>query len=370
MTPAIHQFVAGYAARDAISNEARALRERFLAWGCDSAIFCEARHVPPELRRDAVDISEASARVRPDDVVLLHLSIGSAVNEVFPSLDCRKAILYHNVTPPAYFETINPQTAYALARGLKQVKALAGAAEVNLADSRFNADELESLGYRAASVLPLVLDFSLIETPPDRGALREFQDGRPNVIFVGRGAPNKRLDDVLDAFACLKHSVASAARLIFAGSFAGTEPYLAMLMYQARGFDPELNDVHFLRSVPQSVLSAVYRSASVFLCMSEHEGFCIPIIEAMAHGVPVMAYAAAAVPETLGGAGILFDRKDIPGVAEMMGRLIRDAALRNAVVAAQRERLKRFQGRDLDAELLGHLAPLLPRGFTPKGGRS
>ena len=370
MTPAIHQFVAGYAARDAISNEARVLRGVFRSWGCDAAIFSESRHVPPELRRDVLDGSEAAGRVQPDDVVLLHLSIGSAVNEIFASLKCRKAILYHNVTPPRYFETINPQTAYALAKGLKQVKALACAAEVNLADSRFNAGEIEAMGYRNVSVLPLVLDFGLIETEPNRRAVRQLQDGRSNVVFVGRGAPNKLLEDVISAFACLKRNVEPKARLIFVGSFAGTEPYLAMLMYQARSFDRDFADVQFMGSVPQDVLSAVYRSASVFLCMSEHEGFCIPIVEAMAHDVPGMAYAAAAVPETMDGAGVLFDRKDMPSVAEMMGRLIRDRTLRDAVIAGQRERVKRFRSRDLAAEVLRHLAPLLPRTFLPTGRRA
>jgi glycosyltransferase involved in cell wall biosynthesis len=363
----MHQFVAGYAARDAISNEARVLRTVFRSWGYESTIFSEARHVPSELRGDTVDVSEAAARIRGDDVVLLHLSIGSSANEVFASLPCRKAILYHNVTPPHYFETINPQTAFALAKGLKQVKALAGAAEVNLADSRFNAGELEAVGYRDVSVLPLVLDFSLIGTPPNRRVLRQLQDGRPNVIFVGRGAPNKRLEDVLSAFACLKQNVEPTARLLLAGSFAGTEPYLAMLMHQARGLDSQAADVVFLRSVPQDVLSAVYRSASVFLCMSEHEGFCIPVIEAMAHDVPVVAYAAAAVPETMDGAGVLFDRKDMPGVAEMMGRLIRDATLRNAVLTRQRERIARFRARNLETEVRQRLAPLLPAGLGSAG---
>lgn len=361
MPPAVHQFVAGYAARDAISNEARTLRRIFREWGRESDIFCESRRILPELRGDTLDISEAHSRCRAEDVVLLHLSIGSPVNEVFAALPCRKAILYHNVTPPRYFERVNPQTANSLAMGLRQVKALAGAAEVNLADSAFNAAELAALGYRDVRTFPLALDFDSIGTPPDRATMAKFDDGCVNVLFVGRGAPNKRLEDVLAAFSCLQAGAEPRSRLILAGSFAGTEPYYAFLLSESRS--AAADSVHIMGSVTQPVLSALYKTASVFLCMSEHEGFCIPIIESMAHDVPVMAYAAAAVPETLDGAGVLFREKDFPSIAEMAVRLTRDTNLREAVLAGQRARLARFRSRDLNAELRNHLAPLLGGGI-------
>jgi glycosyltransferase involved in cell wall biosynthesis len=365
VTAAIHQFVAGYATRDAISNEARTLRRIFRHWGRDSAIFCESRRILPELRGDTLDISEARARCNAADVAMLHLSIGSEVNEVFASLPCRKAILYHNVTPPHYFERVNPNTANSLALGLRQVNALAGAAEVNLADSDFNASELTALGYRGVRTFPLALDFDSIGTAPDRATMDKFADGRLNVLFVGRGAPNKRLEDLLSALVCLQTGGEPRSRLILAGSFAGTETYYAFLLSEARSAAPD--SVHIMGSVSQPVLSALYRSASVFLCMSEHEGFCIPIVESMAHDVPVLAYAAAAVPETMDGAGVLFRNRDFPSIAEMLLRLSRDPALREAVIKGQRERLRRYRGRDVEAELRNHLAPLLADA-TSKGG--
>jgi glycosyltransferase involved in cell wall biosynthesis len=365
MTPAIHQFVAGYTTRDAISNEARTLRRIFRNWGCESLIFSESRRILPELRGDTLDIAEAPARCRQSDAALLHLSIGSPVNEAFAALPCRKAILYHNVTPPRYFDWVNPQTAHALALGIRQVGALVGAAEVNLADSDFNAAELNALGYSNVRTFPLVLDFDFIGTAPDRTAMAAFSDGRLNVLFVGRGAPNKRLEDVLAAFTCLRRHVEPQARLILAGSFAGTEPYYAFLLSESRAAGAD--SVRILGSVTQPVLSALYRSASVFLCMSEHEGFCIPIMESMAHDVPVLAYAAAAVPDTMDGAGVLFRNKDFASIAEMIVRLTRDRALREAVIAGQRERVKRYRQRDLDAELKTLLAPLLPTGAPPQG---
>ncbi len=353
---ALHQFTAGFAKGDAISNEALTLRAIFRSWGLQSDIFSESRRILPEMRREIRDVSLVAAGLRPDDAVLLHLSIGSPVNGLFGSLACRKVILYHNVTPPRFFQSLHPSTGWALEEGLAQVKALAGAAEVNLADSRFNASELEAVGYRDVRVLPLVFDPARLNAPPDRRRLREWRDGRTNVLFVGRIAPNKKIEDLLLAFAHYQKTVEPESRLLLAGSWAGCERYRQILAAQVRRLG--LPSVEFLGSVSQPVLQACYAAADLFLCMSEHEGFCIPVLEAMVLGVPVLAFAAAAVPETMDGAGVLLARKDFPEMAELMGRLCRDRALREGVLAGQRERVKRYFGRDLAGELRALLAPL------------
>lgn len=357
---AIHQLVAGFSRGDAISNEAVVMRRLFREWGFASEIYCERRRILPELRGDARDLDELPAVCRPEDLAFLHLSIGSRANEVFAGLRARKALLYHNITPPDYFSLIQPSTALDLARGRAQSAALAGAATVNLADSAFNAGELAEWGYPSAAVFPLMLDFEKLGGTPDRATLRRFADGKVNVLFVGRCAPNKKIEDVISAFACFQKAVEPNSRLILAGSFAGTERYQRLLLTMVR--DLKLDNVVFTGSIPQAELNACYRSACVFLCMSEHEGFCIPLIEALVHRVPVLACEAAAVPETLGGAGILFRDKPFEAVAEMLGRLARESDLRRAVLARQDARLAAFKSRDLAAELRSHLAPLLPAG--------
>lgn len=355
---ALHQFVAGFTHGDAISEEARVLRQIFRRWGFDSDIFSEVQRVLPELRAEVRDVREA--RVGSADAVLLHLSIGSAVNEVFASLPCRKAILYHNFTPPEYFEPVNPHIARMLRQTVTQIRSLAGVASVVLADSRFNAVQLEAYGYRGVSVFPVILDFTRFED--DSGTLpRNLRgDGRLRILFVGRGAPNKRLEDLLLAFAYYRRYVDPNSQLVHVGSFAGTERYRALLaaMQKELGLDPYA--VIFTGSLPQPSLNAVYRSSHLFLCMSEHEGFCIPLLESMYYGIPVMAHAAGAIPETLGGAGVLFYQKDFPAIAELMGRLNRDLELRSAVLRAQHERLLRYRARRLEDELAGHLRPILP----------
>lgn len=346
---AIHQFVAGFQHGDAISNEARVLRRIFQGWGCRSDIFCEQRQILPELRSEAHDVTACTNACRPDDVVLLHLSIGSMVNEVFAGLPCRKAILYHNITPPRYLSGLQEQTARNLELGRKQAARLVGTAAVVLADSRYNATDLESLGHTGVKVLPLVLDLDALQGPPDRRTLRTFRDDLVNVLFVGRCIPNKRIEDVLHAFYYFQKYVEPRSRLIHVGSFAGAEQYHALLMTLADQL--ELEHIDLVGSVSQEELLAFYATAGLFLCMSEHEGFCIPLIESMVHNVPVLAYDAAAVPETLDGAGVLFREKDFGLIAEMMGRIVREPDLRHAILRGQQERLQRFRDRDVDEEL-------------------
>lgn len=350
---AIHQFVAGFNRGDAISNEALLLRKIVRGWGMPSDIWCEARRVPPDLRSEVRDPSGAGA-LGPDDGVILHLSIGSDINDLFTRLPCRRAVLYHNMTPADYFRGVREQTAHVLERGRAQIPAVLAATELAMAVSGYNAAELAAAGAREVRVFPLALDFSFVRSTPDRGWMRELGDGLVNVLFVGRGVPNKRIEDLLAVFHYFQRTVEPESRLVHVGSYAGTENYLGLL--QARAREWRLKNVVFAGAVPQARMVAAYRTARLFVCMSEHEGFCAPLLEAMAHDVPVLAHASAAVPETLGGAGVLVAEKRFDAIAEMAGRLVRDETLRGAVLARQRRRLAEFEARDVGAELRGHLA--------------
>lgn len=354
---AVHQFSAGFSKGDAISNEARVLRGLFHSWGCASEIFSETKRMAPDLRKDAVDISEAPTRIRSNDVALLHLSIGSAVNQSFAALSCRKVILYHNITPPDFFRGLQEEIAAHLRKGLDQVRALAGVADLNLAVSRFNADELRLLGYRDTQVMPMMLERGQWEGPVDRRLLARFNDGRMNLLFVGRGAPNKRIEDLLNVLYYTRRYTDPEARLIHVGSFGGLERYQALL--QAKAYEMKLDRVEWMGSISMEGLRACYQAASVFVCMSEHEGFCIPLMEAMARGVPVMAFAAAAVPETMDGAGILVREKRFDLIAETIGELVRRADLRTAVIAEQKARVERYLNQDFSGRWKELLKPLL-----------
>jgi glycosyltransferase involved in cell wall biosynthesis len=357
VTRAIHQFVAGFSRGDAISNEALVLRDIFRSWGYPSEIFSETSRILPELRRDVNDVQSGRDTFSPDDLVLLHLSIGSIVNTVFAELPVRKALLYHNITPPELLKGLQPQSARNAERGLEQARKLAGVATVNLAVSRFNAQELEAMGYQNVGVLPLILDLDALSRRIDRKARRRLSDGLTNILFVGRCVPNKRIEDLLGAFYYYQQYVNPESRLIHAGSFTGTESYHAFLLTLAH--ENGIRNTEMPGSIPQPELNALFDSADLFLCMSEHEGFCIPLLEAMARGVPVMAYDAGAIAETLDGAGILFREKQFHLIAEMMGRVTGDGEFRRRIIEGQNQRINRYKTRNLEHELRNHLSPLL-----------
>ena len=356
--PAIHQFTPGHTPGDAISNEATLFRDIFRRWGYVSEIFSEDRCVQQAARKQVKDVDQYVPVASADDLVLLHLSVGSKVNDVFRQLPGKKAILYHNMTPAHYFELVNKQIAGVLRRGREQIKALAGIADVNMADSRFNASELEDAGYSNVEILPLVLDFSLLTNAIDAQMQGKLDDGRKNILFVGRCTPNKKIEDLLHVFAHYQKAIEPKSRLVHVGSHAGSERYYSLLTTTVR--ELELNNVMFCGTLSQPALNACYASADAFLCMSEHEGFCIPLIESMQHEIPILAHASAAVPETLDGCGILLSDRRYDLAAELLDQLIQNAPLRKAVIAQQSERVDRYRQRDLEAELRRHLTPVLP----------
>lgn len=352
----IHQISAGYTNGDAISNEARQMRTLFRSWGFQSEIFSETKLILPELRSDCLDISQLPSRVHQSDTVLLHFSIGSAVNEQLAGLPCRKILRYHNITPHHYFIPINASTAACLQRGRQQIEALAGVAEVNIAVSEYNAGELKKNGYSNITVLPILMDRTALQVPPDNKLTKQLSTAATKILFVGRCAPNKRIEDLVNAFYHYHKFCNKDSLLIHVGSFSGTERYHFLIRSLVR--DLGIGDnVQFMGSIPQTELNACYKSSDIFLSMSEHEGFCIPVIEAMYHGLPVMAFAAAAVPDTMDKAGVLFTEKNYPLVAETMDRIVSSSSLRASILNSQSARIERYFARDYESELREMILP-------------
>ena len=359
----IIQLVAGYSNGDAISNEARTLRTIFQSWGYESLIVCDKEHILPLLAKDCVPLESYRTTALNTDVLLLHFSIGSVVNDVFPLLPGRKALLYHNITPAHYFQAVNSQIQRELLWGRKQLLLLRKTAELIMADSAFNARELTEAGYKSPTVFPLVIDWESLSNSSTTNQQNNWNDGLKNILFVGRCAPNKKIEDVLFAFSYYQQYVEPASRLICVGSFAGTEKYFGMLQLIKRNF--HMHHVELCGALPQAALNAAYQAADLFLCMSEHEGFCIPLLEAMAHGVPVLAYKAGAIQETMGDAGVIFNSKRFDIVAEMMRELTTSPLLRAAIINQQSDRIKHYTNRDLATEIKQHLAPLLQGHLSP-----
>lgn len=355
----IFQLVAGYSNADAISNEARAIRGIFRDWGYESQIACTERNILPELRADAWTLEQLREEISDNDIVLLHLSIGSAVNDFYKDLKCKRVIKYHNMTPEKFFDALQPRIAVELKWGREQLAKLLGEADVVLAASDYNAREMKELGFKNPKILPLILDFDHLRQPCDQAVYDEYNDGYINLLFVGRGAPNKCIEHLLPALYACQRFVNPRCRLLHVGSWAGTEKYQACITTMARNM--RLEDVEFLGSIPQEQLNALYRVADVFVCLSEHEGFCIPLIEAMVNDLPVLAFSAAAVPDTLDGAGVLVEKKDYKLIAELIYRICNDQKLRQGIIEKQQQRLARYESLDLEKELRVHLGALLER---------
>jgi glycosyltransferase involved in cell wall biosynthesis len=242
-------------------------------------------------------------------------------------------------------------------RGRRELTAYIARCELALGDSEYNRQELEALGFPSTGVLPVVPDFAHLNGIPDPLLAQDFDDGWTNVMFVGRVIPNKKFEDVIRAFHAYRTRHNPRSRLLLVGSYSGFERYLAMLQaHIARLGTP---DVHFLGHVSNEELTALYDIADLFLCASEHEGFCVPIVEAFYKQVPVIAYAATAVPATMDGGGVLYETKDPMEVARVMAAVLDDSRITDAVLSSQDASLERLRNRDFGGTLLRFVAKIL-----------
>jgi glycosyltransferase involved in cell wall biosynthesis len=263
-----------------------------------------------------------------------------------------RILQYHNVTPAAFFAPYDPALFRLASLGRQELASLAGRVDLALGDSAYNRKELDALGFARTGVFPIAVDTSRITARAGRPALDEIlDDGLVNFLFVGRIAPNKMIEDHIRLAEVYKRYVDAYYRFIFVGRYDVVPKYYSMiraLMSEYR----LLNDRFvFTGPVPDEELAVYYRHAAVYISLSEHEGFCVPLVEAMAADVPILAYSAAAVPDTLGGAGVQFAPKDLEVAAELLGSLAFDDDVRASVIAGQRRRLAAFADDRIRAEL-------------------
>ncbi len=339
---AIHQLVAGFTVGDAISNEALALQNMFKSWGYTSEVFCEKRKVNGAIRCMVKDVSEILPNISEEDIIVLHLSIGAFVNELFTNLPCKKVVRFHNITPPPFFRGINEVVAAQSELGYKQLDLIANCAMKAIAVSSFNAAELKKRGYTNVDVIPLLVEDKILFPDPDADILQQLnKDGYYNVIFVGRGAPNKRIEDLLCFFHYLQLGYEGKFRFFHIGSYIGFERY--QMYIEAMSKRLGLKNCVFTGPVTQNELAAYYKTAHLFLSMSEHEGFCVPLLESMAYQVPVMAYASSAIPDTLNGAGVLFFEKNWQVLAEMAYIIMKDEHMRSSIIQLQNKRWQDYK---------------------------
>jgi len=276
------------------------------------------------------------------------------------------ALVYHNITPPEYFVGVHRRLARQCFRGRRELRAYADRCDLAMGDSEFNRQDLVALGFPRTAVLPVVPDFSHLDREPNWAVAREFDDEWTNVIFVGRVIANKKIEDLIRFFHAYHTVFNPRSRLLIIGAQTGFERYVASLHHLTATLGA--SHVHFLGHVSDEELVALYEIADLFLCASEHEGFCVPLVEAFYEDVPVLAYAATAVPATMDGAGVLYEDKTPTSVARLMDAILSDASLRDRIVQGQRGAVDRLRAKDFAGTLLGFVNDILakPRAPEPK----
>ncbi len=334
----VHQFLPSLATRDAVGTHTFETQRALAAAGIAGGVWAE--EIQGELSRRAKPSSAypglRSAR-NGRNVLLYQASTGSqSLVEFLSGRPERKVVYYHNITPGRFFEPYVPAAALNLAWGREELKVLLSHAVLAMANSNFSACELRQLGVEDVRVSPPYLPPTLDAAPSETqaGWLRRSKRGT-DVLTVGRVVPHKGHLHLLRAFAAFRATVDPGARLFVVGAW-GPEPYMRAIFRLREQLG--LEGVVFTGSVNDPTLAAHYQEADIFLSLSEHEGFGLPLVEAMRKGLPVVAYAGGAVPETLGGAGVLLGTLDPPTVAEVLGRVAADESLRDELVRRQHAR--------------------------------
>ena len=351
---AVHQLLPVFSYGDAIGGAVLRMRAMLRHLGFRSVIYADL--VDRRLGREARPADELAGRLGRDDVLLYHLSIGSPLARLVEATPARRVLVYHNITPPDFYRGTSPRVVYWLERGERELRRLAPLADLVVGDSTYNLEAPLAAGARRHAVIPPPVDLG-------RLAPRPSTPGRPPVVlFVGRIAPNKRQEELIRVLAAARATTLPEARLVLAGSADDTGGYLAGLRRLAERLGVDGAVEIPARRLSDAELGAHYAAASVFACASDHEGFCIPLLEAMAFSVPIVAHAAGAVPETLGGAGVLTGSRDPLVWAELVARLVDDPALRGALAAAGRGRLADFSEDAITERLAEALRGI---GVTP-----
>lgn len=344
---------------DAIGNDTIALRGAIEEMGYATEIYAD--NIDKRLPADTAKKADKLRDLKKDDIVIYHKSTGTDMTFRFGELDCRKIMIYHNITPPDFFRPYSIAAANLTEQGYEGLKFLRDKTEYCLADSAYNRSELVKMGYNCPiDVRPILIRFEDYRQAPDDKTVRKYKDGRKNLVFVGRIAPNKRQEDVIRTFYCYKR-LEPGARLILVGSDSGMENYRERLQKYANALGIG-DDVIFTGHISFREILAYYHAADAFVCMSAHEGFCVPLVEAMFFDVPVFACDTSAISDTLGGSGVLLDDSDPVLAAAMIHRVLGDEKLRASIIEGQRRRLE-----DFSYERVKKTFTDLLKGFIDKG---
>lgn len=324
---------------DGVGNDTLAIDQIIKELGYETKIYAE--NIDSRIEKGIAEKAEKMPQPDPNDTILYHLSTGTALNDKLKDFPCKKLIIYHNITPAHFFKEYSRISYDLCGSGRAAISQLKEAADYCWADSGYNRQELLENGYSCnIDVVPIVIPFKDYETEPDKSILKKYRDDWVNLVFVGRISPNKKQEDIIKTFYYYKKYMNPRSRLFLVGSYSGTERYYERLCRYVT--ELKLEDVHITGHIRFKEILSYYHLADVFLCMSEHEGFCIPLLEAMYFKIPIVAYAYTGVKETLADAGLKFTEKNCKVAAEMIRMIVEKNDLRDTIIKTQNIRLKDF----------------------------
>ena len=347
----VHQFATSLTYGDAISDEMLEIRAFLREQGFESEIF--VRFFDPRLAGSIKDYREYRRYSSPQNVVIFHFSIGSPVSKLFFRIPDKRIMIYHNITPYSFFVDSHRVLTRECYKGRLELKQFVGKVDLALGDSDYNRRELEEAGYAATGVLPILMDFSKFDGPGDPVTETMFDTGKTTLLYVGRVIPAKRFEDLIKTFWYYKNMFNRDSQLLLVGEFRGMERYLAGLQDLIGRL--KLTDVHLTGHVEFEGLLSFFRMADVYLSLSEHEGFGVPLLEAFYLGLPVVAFDAGAVAETMNGGGVLLKEKDPFHTAALVDRVVRDKDLRSRLVASGRTALAKYRLESVRRILMEHI---------------
>lgn len=344
MAAAINQVVASLSANDAISNYVLLMRKWLREMGYESDIYSQT--IEPEVKGDALPWSTYRTSSR-EKAVIFHHGFGSDLVDDLLQIPSKLLLVYQNITPPEYFRFVSPELAQGAIRGREQLADLSHKVSMGIGTSTYNLRELQAVGFEKTALIPLSFDPGHLQIEPaPRSVLQPEGDG-PLLLFVGRIAPNKRQEDLVKLMDCFSR-IDPSARMALVGN-PWLEGYVSWLEDLIEDFGLT-GRIAMPGKVSLAELVSYYQHADLYISMSEHEGFGVPLIESMYFKLPILAYAAAAVPDTLGGAGMTFKTKNYAALAEIVNVILTDEPFRKRLIEGQTRRLKAFEEETVKAQ--------------------
>ena len=346
MSNSVHQFVSTISPRDAVGNIVVSIQKILQESGYNSEIYAETIH--PEMKKYAKSHTKYN-KENSDDILIYHHGFASNLVDYLLLLKNKIILIYHNITPASFFVELDDETVAGCIRGREQLDQLRDKVIMSLAFSKYSEEELIQKKFKNTAVIPAIIDLKKAISR-ENVYLEKKSDNSLKVICVGRIVPHKKIEDVLKIFAfyqCINNN----SKLFLIGKFDESDSYFLWLKNIIKNID--LKNVIFINDVSDEELSSYYEIADIYLSMSEHEGFCIPLVESMFHHVPIVAFAAGAVHETLDHSGILIQEKNYEEIAEIINLINEDKTLREKLIENQNKRLENLDLRTTSRQFLG-----------------